>query len=86
MFVLALQILFFTAGCPRSQITGKNLKKAVDQMGLDATIEMIDDPKLHKEHGVSAFPGIKIDGQILNEGDFRSVEECKEILSEFLNS
>lgn len=86
MFALALEILFFTAGCPRSQITGKNLQKAVNQLGLDATIEIIDDPKLHQEHGISAFPGIKIKDKVLNEGDFRTVEECKELLSEFLSS
>jgi len=75
---------FFTAGCPRSQITGKNLKKALQQLALDIEFEPIDDPKMHQQHGVSAFPAIKVNGEIKSEGAFLSVDACKEILSEYI--
>ena len=78
------KIDFFTAGCPRSQITGKNLKKALQQLGLEIEFEPIDDPKIHEQHGVSSFPGIKINGEIKSEGAFLSVDACKEILSEYI--
>jgi len=76
------KIQFFTAGCPRSQISGKNLKKALTEMQVDIEIEIIDEPALFKEHGVNSFPGIKINGQLISEGGFLSIERCKEILSE----
>lgn len=78
------KIQFYTAGCPRSQITEKNLRKAIAQLGLEVEIESIDDPKLHEQHGVSAFPAVKIDGEIKSEGPFLSVDACREILSEYI--
>jgi len=78
------KIEFFTAGCPRSQITGKNLKKALEELGLKAEVfEEIDDPKVHVERGVSAFPAVKINDEIKSEGPFLSVDACKEILSDY---
>ena len=31
------KIEFFTAGCPRSQITEKNLRKALKKMGIETS-------------------------------------------------
>jgi predicted DsbA family dithiol-disulfide isomerase len=78
------KIEFFTAGCPRSQITEKNLRKALKEMGLEIEIESIDDPKEHEKRGISAFPTIKIDGEVKSEGVFRDVEYFKELLNEYL--
>jgi hypothetical protein len=77
-------IEFFTAGCPRSQISGKNLKKALQQLGVSLEFEPIDDPKVHAERGVSAFPAVKINGELKSEGEFLSVDACKEMLSGYL--
>jgi hypothetical protein len=77
-------IEFFTAGCPRSQISGKNLKKALQQLGVAIDFEPIDDPKLHAEKGVSAFPAVKVNGDLKSQGEFLSVDACKEMLSEYL--
>lgn len=78
------KIEFFTAGCPRSQITEKNLRKAIKALGLEIEIESIDDPREHEKRGVSAFPTVKIDGEVKTEGPFRDVEFFKELLEEYL--
>lgn len=77
-------IEFFTAGCPRSQISGKNLKKALQQLGVAIEFEPIDDPKVHAEKGVSAFPAVKVNGELKSQGEFLSVDACKEMLSEYV--
>ena len=77
-------IEFFSAGCPRSQISGKNLKKALQQLGIDISFEPINDPKIHKEKGVSAYPAVKVNGELKSEGEFLTVEACKDILSGYL--
>jgi hypothetical protein len=77
-------IEFFTAGCPRSQISGKNLKKALQQLGVAIDFEPIDDPKVHAEKGVSAFPAVKVNGELKSQGEFLSVDACKELLSEYV--
>jgi hypothetical protein len=77
-------IEFFTAGCPRSQISGKNLKKALQQLGVVIDFEPIDDPKVHAEKGVSAFPAVKVNGELKSQGEFLSVDACKEMLSDYV--
>ena len=78
------KIEFFTAGCPRSQISEKNLRKALGQMGVEIEFEGVDDPKEHEAAGISAFPGVKVNGDIKSEGAFLTVDACKDILSEYI--
>jgi hypothetical protein len=80
------KIQFYTAGCPRSQISEKNLRKVLTKMGLEVEVESIDDPKIHEAHGVSAFPALKIDGDLKSEGKFITVDQCEDILSEYIDS
>ena len=79
------KIEFFTAGCPRSQITGKNWKKALANLGVGIDFDGIDDPKLHEQAGVSAFPAVKINGELKSEGDFLNVDDCEELLTPYLD-
>jgi len=80
------KIQFYTAGCPRSQISEKNLKKAMAKLGLEIEVESIDDPKIHEAHGVSAFPALKINGDIKSEGKFITPDLCEEFLSEYVDT
>ena len=80
------KIQFYTAGCPRSQISEKNLRKVLTKIGLEVEVESIDDPKIHEAHGVSAFPALKIDGDLKSEGKFITVDQCEDILSEYIDS
>ena len=77
------KIEFFTAGCPRSQISEKNVKKALVKLGLEIEVESIDDPKVHAARGVEAFPALMIDGEIKSQGDFITADDCEEILSPY---
>ena len=79
------KIKFYTAGCPRSQISEKNLRKYIAKLGLEIEIESIDDPKLHEQDGVAAFPAIMINGDIHAEGQFILVDDCEEILAKYLD-
>ena len=74
------KIEFFTAGCPRSQISEKNLRKALAKIEIEVEIESIDDPKIHKARGVAAFPAVMIDGELKSEGEFITVDDCEEML------
>lgn len=78
------KIEFFTAGCPRSQISEKNLRKTLKGMALEVEIESIDDPKIHEARGVSAFPAVIIDGELKREGAFLDPDECEEMLSSYI--
>ena len=79
------QMQFYTAGCPRSQISEKNLRKVLTKRGLKIEVESIDDSKIHETHGISAFPALKINSDIMSEGKFITLDQCEEILSKHID-
>jgi hypothetical protein len=78
------KIQVFTRGCSRSIVVEKNLRKAMAKMELEFEIEAIDDPAVAKEEDITAFPSVKINGELRVDGDFTNVAEFQEILSEYL--
>jgi len=78
------RIQVFTRGCSRSIVVEKNLKKAIEKMGLDIEIEASADPAVAKEEDITAFPSVKINGDLRVDGDFTNVAEFQEMLSEYL--
>ena len=78
------KIQVFTRGCSRSIIVEKNLRKAIAKMALDMEIEAIDDPAVAKEEGITAYPSVKINGDLRVDGDFTNFAEFQEMLAEYL--
>ena len=78
------KIQVFTRGCSRSIVVEKNLRKAIGKMVLEIEIEAIDDPAVAKEENITAFPSVKINGDLRVDGDFTNVAEFQEMLSEYL--
>ncbi|MDH3957121.1 MAG: thioredoxin family protein, partial [Desulfobacteraceae bacterium] len=63
----------------------KSLRKAISKMGLDVEVEAYDDPVVHKAEGLESFPSVRINGELRVEGDFTSVSDFEEMLSEYQN-
>jgi len=78
------KIQVFTRGCARSIVVEKNLRKAIEKMSLDIEIEASANPAVAKEEDITAFPSVKINGELRVDGDFTNVAEFQEILSEYL--
>ncbi len=78
------RIQVFTRGCSRSIVVEKNLRKAASKMGLTINIEASDDPIVAKAENITAFPSVKINGDLKVDGSFTSVDEFEEMLSEHL--
>ena len=79
------QIQIYTRGCVRSIAVEKSLRKAVSKMGLDVEVEAYDDPVVHKAEGLDSFPSVKINSELRVEGDFTSVDDFEEMLTEYQN-
>ena len=79
------RIQIFTRGCVRSIVVEKNLRKAVEKMGLDIEVEASADPKVHKKENIDATPSVKINDELRVDGDFTSVADFEEMLSEYLH-
>jgi len=82
---MLVKIQIFTRGCVRSIAVEKNLRKAISKMGLDVEVEAYDDPVVHKAEGLESFPSVKINGELKVDGDFTSVADFEEMLSEYQN-
>ena len=70
------KIEYFTAGCPRSQISGKNLKKALNQLGLEMEFESIEPTHRVLPPLCGLLENtVRMDTPIMADGDWHRVNE-----------
>ncbi|MEF8874883.1 MAG: thioredoxin family protein [Candidatus Thermoplasmatota archaeon] len=69
-------------GCAKCQRLEKNAKKAVDELGMDAEIEEVQELEEISARGVMSTPGIAIDGEVQATGEVLNPEQIKEMLQE----
>ncbi len=68
-------------GCPRCQMTEKNVINACAALDLDADISHAYDAKEFVKLGVRFTPAVIVDGQIAVSGRIPTVGELKSLLS-----
>ncbi|HSB79278.1 MAG TPA: thioredoxin family protein [Candidatus Methylomirabilis sp.] len=69
-------------GCPRCQMTEKNVFNACATLNLAADISHVTGVKEIAALGVMSTPAVLVDGKIVVSGRIPSVEELKKILSQ----
>ena len=77
---MAKEIKVLGPGCPRCEALYDNVVLALDELGIDATVEKVKDLGQIAAHGVMQTPGLVVDGKVVSQGKVLSVEEIKEIL------
>lgn len=73
-------IKIFGPGCKRCKQLQANAEQAVGELGLEATIEKVQDINQMLEYGVIMTPALAIDGQVKFSGKVASAEEIKGLL------
>jgi len=73
-------IKIFGPGCKRCKQLQANAEQAVGELGLEATIEKVQDINQMLEYGVMMTPALAIDGQVKFTGKVASAEEIKGVL------
>lgn len=68
------------SGCANCKKLEENTKQAVKEMGLDATIEKVEDFKLILGYGVMKTPALVVDEKVKIMGRVASPEEIKKHL------
>lgn len=68
------------SGCANCKKLEENTKQAVKEMGLDATIEKVEDFKLILGYGVMKTPALVVDEKVKIMGRVASPEEIKKYL------
>lgn len=68
-------------GCNKCEKLEKNLKTALEELNIDATLEKVEGLIEIVRYGVMTTPTLIIDGQIKVMGKVPSVKEIKKILT-----
>ena len=75
-----MKIEILGPGCSKCRATEKNVKKAVEELGIQAEVIKIEDLQDIINRGVMMTPAVIVDGKLKIEGHKPSVEEIKKII------
>jgi len=74
-------IKVYGPGCKNCVNLADNVKKALEETGVEAEIVKIEDMKEIAQAGIMSTPAIGIDGEVKIKGRVASVEEIKDLIS-----
>jgi len=77
-----MKIQILGTGCPKCKTLAANTKQAVDELGLDAEIEKIEDIREIMKFNILMTPGFAVDGNVKAAGRVLSADEIKKLLAE----
>jgi len=69
------------SGCSACKKLQKNTEKAVKKLGLDVTIEKVEDFEKITAYGVMSTPALVVDEEVKIFGKIASVSEISDVLS-----
>lgn len=76
-----MDIRILGTGCSKCEKMMKNTRKALDELGLEATLENVSDLKTMVAYGVMTSPALVVDDVVKSVGRPLSVKEIKKILT-----
>jgi len=76
-----MKIQVLGPGCPNCFALEASIKKAVEELGVEAEIEHVSDIDKMVEMGMMMSPGLAIYGKLVSQGKIPKVEEIKKWLS-----
>ncbi len=68
-------------GCPRCEKLKQHAETAVEQLGIEATVEKITDINEITGFGVMMTPALAVDGEVKVVGKVPSVDEIRQLLA-----
>jgi len=69
-------------GCKKCELTEKHVRKAVEELGLEAEIKKIQDVTEIGEMGIMQTPAVTVDGEVIVQGRVATKKELKKKLLE----
>ena len=74
------EIKVLGTGCSKCTTLYDNVKSAVAELGIDATVEKEQDIMKIMEYNVMSIPALVVDGSVLSTGKVLTIEEVKKCL------
>lgn len=76
-----MKIQILGTGCPKCKALTANAQQAVEELGIDAEIEKIEDIREIMKFNILMTPGLAIDGKVKSVGKVLSPQEIKTLLA-----
>jgi len=67
-------------GCAKCKTLAENARKAIEEAGIEAEIEKVEDIKEIMKFSIMITPGLAIDGEVKSAGKVLSTEDIKKLL------
>lgn len=67
-------------GCRNCETLERHTREALEQLGIEATIEKVSDPAQIVAHGVMATPALLVDGELVASGKVPNVRRLVRLL------
>jgi len=77
-----MEIKVLGTGCAKCGKVYENVKKAIEELGIDAELEKVEDIDKIISFGVFMTPAVVINGEIKASGRIPSTEEIKKWVQE----
>ena len=68
------------SGCAKCNELEKNVKSALEQLGMDTAIEHVTDFNVIAAYGVMTTPALVVDGKVVSYGKVLKVDEAVKLL------
>ena len=75
-----MKIQILGTGCAKCKLLTENVRKAVEDAGIEAEIEKVEDIKEIMKFKILMTPGLAIDGQVKAAGRVLAPEDIKKLL------
>ena len=77
-----MEIKILGTGCTKCKTLEKATQEMVAELGINATIEKVEDIQQIMEFGIISTPGLVINGKVVISGRVPKTNELKEILTQ----
>ena len=77
-----MKIKILGTGCPKCQLTYKNVLKALEETDVEATVEKVEQIDEITAYNVFATPALLIDNEIKVTGRVPHLKELKKLISQ----
>ncbi len=77
-----MQVEILGPGCRRCRATERVVRQALEELGVEAEVRHVEDPRSFVRYGVMLTPAVVLDGTVRVSGRVPTLEEVKRWLRE----
>ena len=75
-----MEIKVLGMGCPKCDTLEKNVRDALAELGIEASVEKVKDMNRIIEYGVMQTPALVVNGEVKSMGKVPGIREIKKFL------